>query len=35
MPSNVAPLGDPIEVQVRAGRLSLRRMEARSVEVKE
>jgi len=29
----VAPLGDPIELTVRSGRLSLRRHEARAIEV--
>lgn len=29
----VAPLGDPIEVAVRGGRLSVRRAEARAIEV--
>lgn len=32
-PCNVAPLGDPIEIKLRAGRLSLRRFEAKTVEV--
>jgi ferrous iron transport protein A len=30
---NVAPLGDPLELDVRAGRLSIRRNEAASVEL--
>ncbi|HVV83651.1 MAG TPA: FeoA family protein [Kofleriaceae bacterium] len=29
--TNVAPLGDPIEIEVRKGRLSIRRVEAASV----
>ena len=28
MVTNVAPLGDPIEIEVRKGRLSIRRVEA-------
>ncbi len=32
-PVNVAPLGDPIEVEVRGGRLSIRRAEAAKVAV--
>ena len=31
--TNVAPLGDPIEIEVRAGRLSIRRVEAASIVV--
>ncbi len=31
--TNVAPLGDPIELEVRRGRLSIRRIEAASVDV--
>jgi Fe2+ transport system protein FeoA len=30
---NVAPLGDPIEIELRGGRLSIRRYEAALVEV--
>ena len=33
MVTNVAPLGDPIEIEVRAGRLSIRRVEAASIVV--
>ncbi len=29
--TNVAPLGDPIEIEVRRGRLSIRRVEAASI----
>ncbi|MFT6161952.1 MAG: Fe2+ transport system protein FeoA [Myxococcota bacterium] len=29
----VAPLGDPVELRVRSGRLSVRRHEARAIEV--
>lgn len=29
----VAPLGDPIEIDLRGGRLSLRKAEARAIEV--
>lgn len=29
--TNVAPLGDPIEIEVRHGRLSIRRVEAASI----
>ncbi len=29
--TNVAPLGDPIEIEVRRGRLSIRRFEAASI----
>lgn len=29
--TNVAPLGDPIEIEVRKGRLSIRRVEAASI----
>lgn len=29
--TNVAPLGDPIEIEVRHGRLSIRRIEAASI----
>jgi ferrous iron transport protein A len=32
---NVAPLGDPLELQVRGGRLSIRRVEAANVELTE
>lgn len=31
--TNVAPLGDPIEIEVRRGRLSIRRVEAASIVV--
>ena len=31
---NVAPLGDPLEVEVRHGRLSIRRYEAALIEVR-
>ena len=31
--TNVAPLGDPIEIEVRKGRLSIRRVEAASIHV--
>jgi Fe2+ transport system protein FeoA len=31
---NVAPLGDPIEIEVRHGRLSIRRLEAARIEVR-
>jgi Fe2+ transport system protein FeoA len=30
---NIAPLGDPLELQVRGGRLSIRRNEAANVEL--
>jgi len=30
---NIAPLGDPLELQVRGGRLSIRRSEAANVEL--
>ena len=33
-PKKRAPLGDPIEVAVRGGRISIRRAEARCIEVK-
>ena len=32
-PVNIAPLGDPIEIEVRGGRLSIRRSEAARVAV--
>lgn len=32
--TNVAPFGDPLEIEVRQGRLSIRRHEARLVEVR-
>ncbi len=32
---NIAPLGDPLELQVRGGRLSIRREEAASIELGE
>jgi Fe2+ transport system protein FeoA len=31
--TNVAPLGDPIELEVRRGRLSIRRIEAASIQI--
>lgn len=31
---NVAPFGDPLEIEVRQSRLSIRRLEARLVEVR-
>ncbi|MEZ4403001.1 MAG: FeoA domain-containing protein [Kofleriaceae bacterium] len=31
---NVAPLGDPLEIEVRGGRLSIRRDEAKHIRVK-
>ncbi len=31
---NVAPLGDPLEIEVRQSRLSIRRSEAKQVEVR-
>jgi Fe2+ transport system protein FeoA len=31
--TNVAPLGDPLEIELRGGRLSIRRAEAAMVEV--
>jgi len=31
--TNVAPLGDPIEIEVRHGRLSIRRVEAAGIRV--
>lgn len=30
---NVAPLGDPLELEVRGGRLSIRRLEAAGIEL--
>jgi ferrous iron transport protein A len=30
---NVAPLGDPLELEVRGGRLSIRRVEAANIEL--
>lgn len=32
---NTAPLGDPLELQVRGGRLSIRRVEASNIELTE
>jgi ferrous iron transport protein A len=32
---NIAPLGDPLELQVRGGRLSIRREEAASIALRE
>lgn len=32
---NVAPLGDPLEIEVRSSRLSIRHHEASNIEVKE
>jgi len=31
--TNVAPLGDPLEIEVRRGRLSIRRVEAAGIQV--
>lgn len=31
---NVAPLGDPLEIEVRHGRLSIRRLEAAQIRVR-
>jgi Fe2+ transport system protein FeoA len=32
--TNVAPLGDPLEIEVRRGRLSIRRREAAHIQIK-
>ena len=32
---NVAPLGDPIEIEVRGSRISIRHLEAASIEVRD
>ena len=32
--TNVAPLGDPLEIEVRRGRLSIRRLEAAHIRIK-
>jgi Fe2+ transport system protein FeoA len=32
--TNVAPLGDPLEIEVRRGRLSIRRLEAAHISVR-
>ena len=34
MITNVAPLGDPLEIEVRRGRLSIRRVEAAQIRVR-